>query len=378
MIEPLVELTERKGAIEFRDADGPDGAAMWDSVVARSSEAWIWHDRLMRDYALAAAAPRAPIDRSFVVLVDGHPSALAPLAVETVRIGAHEGRETALYGAPVPWPCIVDDMADRERIEQAALDEIERRSRKAGAGVLRLQWWPAFVAGRKRAGLEAVFRNRSYTGHEFKSHLIAIDDGTLDRVRERFRRYNRKYGRSYSLEVLDGPAADEALEEAYYRLHVADAGGPSRPRDSYSRIAEMARAGKGFFVAAFPNDGGGVAGVLLVLHDAKAAYDSSVCVEPARRGDQVSVLLKWRAIEELQRRRIPYYELGRKTGYADWFSQPGEKSVGISFFKEGWSRGAERTVVVAERFLDRKMFDAAASERSQALATFSGLIEDAA
>ena len=85
--------------------------------------------------------------------------------------------------------------------------------------------------------------------------------------------------------------------------------------------------------------------MLLVSLYKNAAYDGSVAVDPDFASQNVSHLLKWRVIEELQKRKVPTYELGQK---ADPSSST-KKELGITHFKEGWSRDRTRSIWKIEK-----------------------------
>jgi hypothetical protein len=94
--------------------------------------------------------------------------------------------------------------------------------------------------------------------------------------------------------------------------------------------------------------------MLLVQVLKGAAYDSSVAVDPQFEDEGVSYLLKWCAIEHLVDTGIRHYELGRAALTPTFLEQPSAKNYGISFFKDGWSRGRLKPVWAAERFYGRR------------------------
>ena len=72
----------------------------------------------------------------------------------------------------------------------------------------------------------------------------------------------------------------------------------------------------------------------------------------------VSHLLKWKTIETLIERRYENYDLGgmkAKTPNFNW--QPTKSQYGISDFKDGWARGRERRIFIAEKFLTENSLD---------------------
>jgi lipid II:glycine glycyltransferase (peptidoglycan interpeptide bridge formation enzyme) len=121
----------------------------------------------------------------------------------------------------------------------------------------------------------------------------------------------------------------------------------TRSRESFTKQADVARNGEAFFVVVKDNDTGMIVGMLLVSCYKNAAYDNSVAIDPDFAQRYVGHLLKWRAIEELQKRNIPTYELGQIAR-----EDASVKEKGINHFKEGWSRGNTRVLWVLEKTLD--------------------------
>jgi len=196
---------------------------------------------------------------------------------------------------------------------------------------------------------------------------MLLEGDPLPNIRERYRRYVKKFSSRYSMSIADEDHVTPDLEEAYFRLHVKDADGQFRSRESYTLQADLARQGEGFFVIARNHVSDQVAGMLLVSIYKNAAYDNSVAVDPDFQHEYVSHLLKWAAVKELSRRGAKTYELGPKAENAHFMSVPSEKNLGISYFKEGWSRASVRRVGVAEKFLSARLLRAFLGNQADAL-----------
>lgn len=212
-----------------------------------------------------------------------------------------------------------------------------------------------------------------YLDSSYLSHWVAVDGNALANVRERYRRYVKKFASGYDMSVVDGDAVTPALEETYFHLHVKDAGGQFRSQESYRFQAALARHGEAFFVVATNMAAGVTSGMLLVSAYKNVAYDNSVAVDPDYQGEYVSHLLKWTAIEELLRRGVTHYELGPKSGPPSFMALPSEKQRGISHFKEGWARGGTRRVVMAEKFLSARCLRAHMQAQAESLEQYFGL-----
>jgi hypothetical protein len=330
--------------------DVPNAKQVWQSLADRCPDAWFWHTWANMQFNFVAAQKNEVRNLSFFIVSDGEPVGIAPLMVNRTTM-REPAWEASYYGGPLPWPALVADVPEFDELEQFALLELENQARIAGAGRIRLRLEPSVPAANEVQRLQRAVTMK-YLDSSYLSHWLEINSQTLANVRERYRRYVRKFLPHYEMSIADGSSVTPDLEETYFHLHVKDAGGQFRSRESYHFQTGLARCGEGFYVVARQRQSGTVAGMLLVSVYKNAAYDNSVAVDPDYQDEYVSHLLKWTAIEELLRRGVHSYELGAKAELPSFMSLPSEKNRGISYFKEGWAREGTRKVAVAEKFLN--------------------------
>jgi Acetyltransferase (GNAT) domain len=348
-----------------------DAGGVWKFLAEACPDAWFWHTWANLEFNFAAAQKNDARNLSFFVLLDGKPVGLVPLLVERAKIGPDfSAWDAAYYGGPLPWPAFLADLPDFDRIEDYAFQELERRARDAGAGRIRLRRSPPHPLENEQQRLARAISAHRYLDSSYISHCVRLEQDTLAHVRERYRRYVKKFAAAYELSIAEGAGVTPELEETYFHLHVKDAGGQFRSRESYRLQADLARSHEAFYVTATRRDGGMVAGMLLVSICKGAAYDNSVAVDPDFQDEYVSHLLKWKAIEVLLARGVKTYELGQKAQLPTTVSIPSSKNYGISHFKEGWSKGAVKAVVMAEKFLDAGFLNAVTAARTDALRVY--------
>ena len=350
----------------------PDAMQLWQRLAEASPDAWFWHTWANMQFNFVAAQKSEPRNLSFFVMADGEPVGLVPLMVNRTQIGDVTGWEASYYGGPLPWPAFVGGVTDLAAAEQFALAELEARAREAGAERIRLRLEPPSPSASEHERLERAVALK-YLDGSYISHWIALDGNTLGNVRERYRRYVKKFAPAYDMTVVDGEGVTPEIEETYFHLHVKDAGGQFRSRESYRCQADLARRREAFFVIARKRATNAIAGMLLVSYYKGAAYDNSVAVDPDYQHEYVSHLLKWKAIEELLGRGASSYELGPASGPPSLTSLPSEKNRGISHFKDGWARGETRRVVMAEKFLSERMLRGFMQAQTDALVQYFGM-----
>ncbi len=330
--------------------DVAEAPKLWQEIVDASGDGWIWHTWLTHEFNLCAGEKFKAEGHSFFVYENGKAVGVVPLIIQEKNAGNGTEREAIYYSGFLPWPCLRQNMQREKELENFAFAELERRARKARARRVRIRLTPPEDSGNEETRVKRIAAKYEYEPKHFDSHVIAITNETLGAVRERYRRYHKKYSSLFTLSIVEGAAVTRELEETYFQLHVKDAGRQVRSRESFTKQADTAREGEGFYVVTTHIKSGTTAGMLLVSLYKNIAYDNSVAVDPDFADRYVGHLLKWRAIEELQKRNVSTYELGPKYDNAS----ATEKELGINHFKEGWSRGRTRTVWEMEKFLDAK------------------------
>jgi len=358
-------------------ADSSDAPRLWNTIVAASPEAWIWATYSTYLFRLAYMKAKSVLvaDRSFVLLHEERPCGLAPVPLSRDR---ETGELSSAYDeAPLPWPMIIPGICDTREAERLIFDEVERRSLEAGASRLLLMLAPPNPDIELFARFVHIVRERCFIDTGYMSHCIDLSNNTLRAVRERYRRYVRRLHSQYDMQIIEAKDVTAELATLYMQLHVKDAGGVFRPLDTYERQIDQIRVGEAFFVSARRRREGKVVGMLLVQVLKGAAYDSSVAVDPEFEDEGVSYLLKWRAIEHLISTGVRHYELGRAAVTPTFLWQPSAKNYGISFFKDGWSRGHFKPVWVGEKFYSEKALVSFFERKKSDLIRYFSLSESA-
>lgn len=317
------------------------------------------------------AAGRYIADESFCLIRNGKPIALVPLVLHR---GEDQTDIVASYmSAPLPLPMIAHGLSDRATVLTVLLDQLEERLRAAKVTNVQVMLASAETSEKHKVEFADLTRKRGFIDCSYESHCLQIDDGTLDNVRERYRRDIRKYSPSYMMSIIGPSELFAGLAKTYMDLHVKDSGKLSRPLSTYEKQVEMVLNKEAFWVIAKNIAADRTVGMLLVSLMKSAAYDNSVAVDPEYARQPVSHLMKWCAIQHLQRLGVKQYELGRRAALPRYDWLPTDKNYGISFFKDGWCRGKVKSVQCAEKFYSRASFARFWSRREQEIANHYGL-----
>lgn len=357
--------TARMPSFTARDVlEIPDAPIRWQSLVEASPIAGLWHTWLWHTYILAEGKPFKAQDRSFFIYDGATLVGLCPLVVQQRSAGGKEWIVAAYHTGLLPWP-----LTHTTAAEDFAFEELERRAREMGAAHIALQLYSTAPHTGENARILRTVLKHSYIASQNRVQVVEVH-GAHERARERFRRYDKKFSPLFHFEILQGSAVTVETEEEYFRLHVLDAGGQFRSRESYARQADLARASEALYVRARHKKGGGTAGMLFVSLYKGAAFDNSVAVDPKCSGQYVGHLLRFRALEELARRGIASYEMPLYAKAPSFLHIPSDKERSIIHFKEGFSRGASRAIWKIEKFLDGEYLHHYLIERERSLKEF--------
>lgn len=340
-------------------SDVPDPISAWNKIVADSRDAWIWvthQEHLCRVSALMAA-DKFVSEKSFFLVDDtGEICGFAPLVF--TRSDLFDGLQ-ASYDRPLPWPIINENVEQKANAESFLLDELERRAIFEGAGMLSLQNSPPNAGIHLRNEFYQIIRKRGFIDSSYLAHAIEITPEALLKVRKKYRRYPRILSDKYEISIIDSKSRHnhDGLAEQYMNLHVKDSGAAHRPLETYQGQIDMVKYGESFFVVAVNRSVDQVVGMMLVYSHKNAAFYASVAVDPEFKRDQVSVLMKWKALEHFQVIGVDHYELGKAAISPSYLEQPSDKNYGISFYKDGWSRGNFKLNLRADKFYSEAALD---------------------
>lgn len=327
-------------AINIQDvANAP---TLWKEIVDASLDGWTWHTWQAHEFNLCSGAQYAAKDLSFFVYNGEQAVGVVPLIVEE-RGGR---RRAAYYSGFLPWPCFRRNVGERDALEDFAFSELEQRAKDASATSIVVMLTPPVNTGDEESRARRIAQEKGYDVTTAKWHFTEVTPELLSHVRSRYD--YKHFLRFLDLSIAEGAGMTTMLEEAYFTLHVADAGGQFRSRESYTSQADAARSGEGFYVVATHKETGTIAGMALIQVYKGAAFYSSVAVEPKFSRLCVGYQLQCRAVEELLARGIRTYNLGL---IADPLREASEKELGISRFKSKVSGTGSRPMYTMRKSL---------------------------
>jgi GNAT superfamily N-acetyltransferase len=352
-------------AISITEVD--EAPKLWQETVDASESSWIWHTWLAHEFNLCAGEKYKAQDLSFFVYDEKKAVGVVPLIMQEKTIGDFKGLEASYYSGFLPWPCFRADL-DAEcasELESFAFTELERRAREAGAGRIVMQMATPPNQSDERERVARVAAEHSYLIAPLKHHVAAVNAGALSAARSRYD--YKHFSLLFEVTIAEGDAVTAALEETYLNLHVKDAGGQFRSRESYALQSEIARQKAGFYIVARHKESGAVAGMALINVYQGAAYYHTVAIDPDFQKMCVGYQLQCRVLEELLARGIATYDLGPKEDFSTARMLSSEKKRGIALFKDKFARYQSRDLYEAEKFLDEAFFRASAAARNAAL-----------
>lgn len=351
---------------------------IWDRLVELCPDAWFFHTRLMIDARkiFMTEAGLSFTDLSFFIEQDGEVIGLMPLVISPVKVSGVVYQEASFSGIALPWPIFTLEGEELEKAEDFAFAEAERRAISSNAARISYTLVPPAEWEKQASRFTKILSGRRYLDASYLSHNMIMDDHVLMNVRERYRRYVKKFIELYDVYIIAGDDITDELIEVYRGLHEKDAGAVVRTPRTYTEQARMARNHLGFWTVARRKDSGVIAGILQIVQHKNSCYDGSVAVDPDYQDEQVSHLLKWHTIEKMIKEKVYAYELGQRAELSNRNRIFSSKNFGISFFKEGWSRGKTKPIYVVEKFLDFVYMKAVYADNATAAGQYLGLIDN--
>jgi hypothetical protein len=346
--------------------------SLWQEIVTRAPLAWYRHSYNLIEFHKSVAQDKNVIDASFFIKENATIVGLAPVLFMDTPDGL---REAGLNGSPLPWPCLIEQAAKNPlSYMEFAFSQIIQMCHDYKIDQYKTALNVPLIPEKEQQEIfHSVINIFPFIDVSYLSHLVHIDGQEQTRVRASYRRNIRKFMKEYTPVVYAKESLPEDIEEAYFRLHVKDAGGQFRPRDSYKKMADLVGCHEAVFIVARQNTSQEIVGILVLATYKNSAYDSSVAIDPEYQEDYIAHILKWAALDYFAKTSINHYELGPVAGHANLFEVPSNKQKSISFFKDGFARGMTKTVYVAERHFTQKSLDLKFQNGHKKLGVFFGL-----
>ncbi len=323
-----------------------DVEKLWLDVVLRSPSAWYRHSYNLAEFHRCVAQGKNLEEHSFFILKNNEIIGLMPVLLMDNPNGL---KEATYNGSPTPWPCFTG-ASNMRHAENFAFDHFVNICKEHGVdrSLIGLNA-PSLKQDDANSSFLNLVKNHSFIDDSFLSHLALVDENSTANMRSSYRKKVRKFSKIYKASFHYKDTMSDDIEQAYFELHVKDAGGQFRPRKSYTKMADLARKGEAVFIVARNIETHKIAGVLVIAIFKNAAYDSSVSIDPEHHQDYISHILKVSAIRYLHDNGVQHYELGQVFDTASVSRTPSQKELNISFFKDGFARGITKKSFVAER-----------------------------
>jgi hypothetical protein len=324
----------------------------WKSAVEETSYAWFWseyYEHCFRINVLKASL-RFVKDESFFVYLDSQLCGLVPFVV--VKSNDFDGLE-ASYDKPLPWPLVMDSINNKKEVISFIFKNIDEKSHRHRVKKISLQYSPPGHQDDFNKYFSSVVNEYKYLSNSHFSHFVNVGSDTLTQIRKRYIRYVKKLSPFYELKIVDKKNFNNNLPKLYMSLHIKDSGSINRPLETYVAQFDYIVEGEGFAIQAINKSSKKVVGMLIICISKNCAYDGSVAVDPSYKDDFISHLMKWKAISYMNEQGINYYELGKVAESSNFLEQFSRKNHGISFFKDGWSRGESRKIHTYEKYFSK-------------------------
>lgn len=323
-------LASAKLDFELRLASG----GRWRDLEGKTEYFPVDYSLPVTEFALAQGLEVRPVyDVSLILLHDNRPCGLWPLSL------AHESDDRWTLGSNggllLP-PVFLDGFEAKStktivsrcisfvfdlcrRLGQSEFGSVERLVDKAGLG----EWYNRLLLNGSSVTVQ---------------HDLYLDlEPPLEKVRSGFRKSYKPLISSGERLWKVGLVASEnqSVWERFMRLHEEVSGRMTRAKETWETQHAAIARGEAFLVTLENAEGRMVGGGYFVATPHEGVYGSGA-YDRALFDKPLGHVVQWHAIQELKRRGVCWYKLGRRAYLSDG---PGvsEKEISISNFKQGFA-----------------------------------------
>jgi FemAB family protein len=326
----LIELAAARGLAVRPLAEAE---ADWRDVLrAGAPHTTEYLPSLMRYFiAYNREANPGSLDVSVVAYHDERPCAIWPLTIRSMADGFRCGSNMGPVLPPAFRPDLPAGLAKRlTRASFALLEDLCRvcgQSRWQGRALLDASGASEWYRRIMEAGAVVSVK------HDLWCDVSQPMESLWSNIRKSYRPLINRARRLWRTETLCALTSDLVEEIRFF--HIAVAGRETRSRSVWEAQAQCVNAGEGFVVMLRDDDGRPVGtGIFHCSHwtcsYGTGIYDRNLFDRP------IGHLVQMLAIEEMKRRGIGWYRIGRRS-YAGEFPPPVAKEQSIGMFKEGFA-----------------------------------------
>ncbi|NEU58109.1 GNAT family N-acetyltransferase [Halorussus sp. MSC15.2] len=342
----------------------------WDEFCRESPDAWFRHTTDWLDYTLNYKPEFDPASESFMVTHSKEIIAVCPLILETVD-GVRQFTYAGGYG---PTPAFSADLSEGERdtIEGMIFDEVDERA--AEHGVQRVKMQHPSLAEETPTGTESYNYLVRHGFVDTSIHTQLVDlDRDIDDIRADLRRdYRRSIddaADTFEATVFDSENVTESIHDQYKQCHIKDAGGQTRPDETFEMMYDWITADEAFLVGA-KYEGEYVGFSYFLAYDGGVYYASSARDPDSDTYDLgIGHLLQWEAMKWMVERGLDTYEPGWQFFDRTFPHLASDKEVNISQFKRGVG-GTTRPLSRGEKYYDGDLFREEYTEKVERYAEY--------
>lgn len=342
-------------------------AEAWDQLFTAEAIS-PFYSRQWLEYQVAYAGDHHVEDLTFVGVDESNLSVvLCPLFLEQRhgrRLLSYRGEY--LHALRAPIVTMTKSERQRERLRQAAFDEIDRLAREHCAVKLTMLADP-LCGDTQQEGYNYLTRF-GFLDASLTTVLLDLSGG-LEKLRPRMRSSYKslinKANTEFDIQVFDAKTMTPEIFDAYVQLHHKAAGRVTRPARTFEIQHQMIRADEATLVGAQQH--GEWKGFVNFLHSRTATYYASGAQDPALDSVGVGPAMQWAAMKYYASRQVTWMELDNQYFGPQFFEIPTEKDIHISFYKRGFG-GNLAPLFRGTRYYNREAMTQELADRSRELA----------
>lgn len=303
------------------------------SLYKKSKDGWLYHSLKWLEFISCYDKISSS---GFLIKYDENKNIEGFISLPIFENGRN--KSVSLNGIGIGWPIISNSANDL--VENELLTALKKYAEKNNCDEIKINLRNPLVNQKDLIKRQKKITKLGYKTIIQSNHFILFDNWEK-KIRKRYSRYVRKYLEKFKISIIDSRQVldIQKIAEEYMILHTSDSGKKTRNLESYIKQVEFIKENEAFFVKAKNIHTGKTDGMLLVTLIKNHGLDNSVATTENGRINYVSHVLKHIALNHLNELKAKSYILGYDYTLSADNTEPSEKQLGISSFKDGWCGG---------------------------------------
>lgn len=324
----------------------------WDYVCINATNAWYWHSRTWINFIIEHEVYE-PLNLSAVLYYNNEAVAIIPLLV----CNAGGKKVFTLGGWALPIPAMIFQKIPKKQISSVVSSIFAYIDLMAFENEVLIGKFSINTAFYESPWNMISMLPKGYLINYDSTTVVPVNGKSFEEIfmlsRPKYRQIYRKSNENIDYQVCDYRNINNKIVDSWNSIASLD---PNQELENLANFFySVALERKGFFVLGRDIDKKKVISLLFIIIDKEFAFDHEVTVHPDYKSSNLSLFMKFKAIEYLCNNNYKTYDLGIFSKEPMLHRIPDKKKIGITGFKEGFFNKVTPMLFI-EKFYSKEHF----------------------